>query len=125
MNSNVEASHAGLDTLKLGVALLLMCAALGGFYFFSEVSKLMRVLGMLGTLGVATTIALQTDKGRALLAFVADAQIEVRKVVWPSRQETLQTTLVVMIVVLITAVILWGLDLLLGLVMRFLMGQGG
>jgi preprotein translocase subunit SecE len=125
MNSTVEAPHAGLDTLKLSVALILLIAALGGFYFFSDVSKLMRVLGLLGTLGVAIAIALQTEKGRALMAFASDSQIEVRKVVWPTRQETIQTTLAVMVVVFISAVILWGLDLILGYAMQFVMGQRG
>jgi len=75
--------------------------------------------------GIAVWIALQTDQGRTLWNFVQDAQIEVRKVVWPTRQETIQTTFLVFIVVIITALILWGLDTLLGWAIRGLIGGPG
>jgi preprotein translocase subunit SecE len=125
MNSNVEAASGTLDTVKLAVSLTLLLVALGAFYYYAEVPKLGRVLGLLGALGVSAGIALTTDKGRQLLAFVNDSHIEVRKVVWPTRQETVQTTLAVMVVVVVSAVILWLLDIVLGVAVRFLMGQGG
>ena len=70
-------------------------------------------------------IALQTDKGRNIWLFFQDAQIEVRKVVWPTREETLQTTLIVIAVVIVIAIILWLLDMFLGWAVRGLLGQGG
>jgi preprotein translocase subunit SecE len=59
------------------------------------------------------------------MEFARDTQVEVRKVVWPTRQETVRTTAVVIVVVLITAVFLWVLDLMLGGITRWLMGHGG
>jgi len=125
MNSNVETPHAALDTVKLAVAVILLFGGLAAFYMLAEVPKLTRVLGLIAAIGVAVAIALQTDKGRAISAFIGDAQIEVRKVVWPTRKETVNTTLAVMFVVILAAVILWLLDMFLGFLMQYLMGQKG
>ena len=122
MNSNVQTSHAALDTVKLAVALLLVLAGIAAFYVFADVPKFTRVLGLVGAVVVAIVIAMQTEKGRALVAFGGDVQVEVRKVVWPTRQETLQTTLAVLVVVVISAIFLWLLDMLLGVLIRWLMG---
>ena len=76
-------------------------------------------------IAVSIGIAMQTEKGRSLWIFFQDSQIEVRKVVWPTRQETLQTTMIVILVVIIVSIILWLLDMFLGWSVRSLMGQGG
>ena len=73
---------------------------------------------------VATVITLQTEKGRQMWSFTQDAQIEVRKVVWPTREETLQTTLIVILMVIFIAIFLWLLDLFLGWSIGALMGKG-
>ncbi|MGE0335064.1 MAG: preprotein translocase subunit SecE [Gammaproteobacteria bacterium] len=122
MNSNVETSNAALDSVKLGVALLLVIAGIVAFYLFGDVSRLTRVLGLLSAVIVAIAIAMQTGKGRALWGFAGDVQVEVRKVVWPTRQETTQTTLAVLFVVVVSAIILWLLDMVLGVFVRWLMG---
>ena len=110
MNSNVETNSGTLDTIKLALALLIAIGALVGFYFYADQSLLYRVLGLLGLAGVSVAIALQTDKGRQIWGYFQDAQIEVRKVVWPTRQETVQTTLIVIVMVVLVAIILWLLD---------------
>mgnify|MGYP003950085431 CR=1 FL=1 len=125
MNSNVETTSGTLDTIKLGLALLIAIAALVGFYFFADQSLLYRVLGLLAAAGVSVAIALQTEKGRHTWGYFQDAQIEVRKVVWPTRQETVQTTLIVIIMVILVAIILWLLDMFLGWSIGSLMGHGG
>ncbi|MBI2799005.1 MAG: preprotein translocase subunit SecE [Gammaproteobacteria bacterium] len=125
MNSNVESSPPALDTAKLVFALALLVSALAAFYFFAEWPKLTRVVGLLVAIGIAVGVASQTVKGRSIAAFIGDAQIEVRKVVWPTRQETIQTTVVVMIVVVVAAIFLWLLDVLLGGLIQWLMGQKG
>jgi preprotein translocase subunit SecE len=125
MNSRVEARGAGLDTAKLAIAALLLVAGIFAFYFFEGFSVLLRVIGLLVISGVAAFIALQTERGRALWQFVSDARMEVRKVVWPSRQETLQTTLIVIVMVIIVGIILWLFDMMLMAILRFLTGQGG
>ncbi len=124
MDTRVELSNARLDLVKLGVAIAIMVAALVGFYYFAEQSLLYRVMGLLASVAVAAVIALQTEQGRMLWAFFQDAQLEVRKVVWPTRQETLQTTGIVILMVLIFAAILWLLDLLLGAAIQTVIGQG-
>ena len=112
MNTKTEQSD-DLDTVKLGVACLLVVAALLGFYYYDELSMLFRVVGLILVIGVAATIAWATAKGRETVGFLKEAQIEVKKVVWPTRQETVQTTFFVLIVVVIFAILLWLLDLLL------------
>jgi preprotein translocase subunit SecE len=125
MNSNVETTSTKLDTLKLGLALLIALAALVGFYFYADQSLLYRVVGLLVAAGISIAIALQTEKGRHIWSYFHDAQIEVRKVVWPTRQETIQTTLIVIIMVVLVAIILWLLDMFLGWSIGLLMGHGG
>jgi preprotein translocase subunit SecE len=125
MNVKVEADATSLDTVKLVGAALLLVAGIFAFYFFAGYSTLLRVLGLLVIGGGAAAIALQTQAGRQLWQFVGDARTEVRKVVWPTRQETLQTTLIVVVMVLILGIILWLFDMMLMAILRLLTGHGG
>jgi len=125
MNARAEAGAAGLDTVKLVVAAVLLVAGIYGFYHFAAFSTLLRVIGLLVVSGVAAVVALQTDRGRRLWQFAGDARTEVRKVVWPSRQETMQTTLVVIVMVLVLGIVLWLFDMMLMGILRYLTGQGG
>ncbi len=125
MNSNVETTSGKLDTFKLGLALLILIAALVGFYFYADEALLYRVIGLLAAVGISVGIALQTNKGREIWGYFHDAQIEVRKVVWPTRKETINTTLLVIGMVIIVAIILWLLDMFLGWSIGLLMGHGG
>jgi preprotein translocase subunit SecE len=86
---------------------------------------LLRVIALLAISGAAAAIALRTEPGRRLWQFGLDVRTEVRKVVWPTRQETLQTTLIVIAMVVIVGVLLWLFDLVLVGILRFLTGQGG
>ncbi len=124
MNSTVETTGGKLDTFKLGVALLILIAALVGFYFYADQDLLYRVIGLLVAVGISVAIALQTEKGREIWGYFHDAQIEVRKVVWPTRKETINTTLLVIGMVIIVAIILWLLDMFLGWSIGALMGHG-
>lgn len=125
MNTKVETVAVKLDILKLFIAVLILVAAVAGFYIFADESQLLRVVGLLAATGVAIGIALQTEKGRTLWAFIQDAQVEVRKVVWPTRQETLQTTGIVIIAVIFFAIVLGILDWGLGAAIESIIGQGG
>jgi preprotein translocase subunit SecE len=111
-----------LDNIKLIVAVLLIAGGIGGFYYYADQSQLLRVAGLLVIAGVAIAIAMQTQLGRGIWEFATDARAEVRKVVWPTRQETVQTTLVVVVVVLLVAIILWVLDMTLLWAVRSLVG---
>ncbi|WP_295445064.1 preprotein translocase subunit SecE [uncultured Thiodictyon sp.] len=125
MTSTVEVKGASLDIAKLAGAALLLIVGIFAFYYFAPWSALLRVLGLLVIAGAAVAIALQTEPGRALWQFIADARMEVRKVVWPTRQETIQTTLVVMAMVVVVGLVLWLFDTVLMAILRFLTGQGG
>jgi preprotein translocase subunit SecE len=124
MSSNVETSGGTLDTVKLVFALLLIVGATIAFYLFPQESTLLRVAGILAAVAIAALVALQTRKGREIWGFVQGAQIEVRKVVWPTRQETVQTTLIVVVMVILVAIILWLLDMFLGWGIGSLLGRG-
>jgi len=125
MNTRADAGAASLDTVKLAAAAVVLVAGIYGFYYFAAYSALLRVVGLLITGGIAAAIALQTAQGRRLWEFAGDARTEVRKVVWPTRQETVQTTLVVIVMVLILGIILWLFDMMLMGILRLLTGQGG
>ncbi|WP_018865398.1 MULTISPECIES: preprotein translocase subunit SecE [Thioalkalivibrio] len=104
----------GLDTFKLAVVVALLIAGVMGFYWFSDESTLIRVLGLLAVVGVAVGIGMTTAKGHQLAAFMGNARTEVRKMVWPTRVETTQTTLIVIAVVIMVGIFLWLLDMFLG-----------
>ncbi|MCU7854865.1 MAG: preprotein translocase subunit SecE, partial [Candidatus Thiodiazotropha sp. (ex Lucinoma borealis)] len=94
------------------------------FYYLDGYSQLLRVLGLLAMMGVSVLIAYQTTVGRTVWEFASAAKVEVRKVVWPSRQETVQTTLIVFVMVLIMGIVLWLFDMMLGAILRSLTGSG-
>jgi len=122
MNANVEKSGSAVDTLKWLVVLVLVSAGVVGNYYFSAESLLYRTLALLVLAGIAGWFALQTNKGRVFAALVADARIEIRKVVWPTRQELTQTTMIVIVFVLFVALILWGIDSLIGWIVSGVIG---
>lgn len=101
------------DKLKMFVALLVLAAALVAFYWYDEQSLLYRVLGLLVAVSVSAGIALLTESGRNVKNFMRGSMIEVRKVVWPSRKETTQTTLLVVAMVVLVGLFLWLLDMFL------------
>ena len=98
MSTKTEAESPAFDTVKLAFAALLLVGGVVAFYFFqNDVQLIVRVVGLIVAVMVALGISLQTVKGREVSSFVREAQIEVRKVVWPTKQETVQTTLIVMV----------------------------
>jgi len=113
------------DKIKWVLVVVLLIGGLGGFYYFAEYSMFIRVPALLAVAVVCVVIVLRTNAGGQLVGFFREANIEVRKVVWPSGKETTQTTLVVMAMVVIVAVFLWVLDMFLLWSVKLLTGQGG
>jgi preprotein translocase subunit SecE len=124
MSTNVQITNVKFDVLKLALAILILISAIVGFYIFADQSVLLRTVGLLICVSISVFIALQTNKGRNTWMFFQDAQIEVRKVVWPTRQETVQTTMLVIVVVIVVAIILWLLDMFLGWSVQNLLRRG-
>jgi preprotein translocase subunit SecE len=123
MTSDAETS-SGRDDLKWAAAVFLLVAGISAFYYFGGHSLLLRVIGLLVVLVAAGAILRQTSQGRGAWAFVREARTEVRKVVWPTRKETVQTTSIVIATVTVVAVFLWLLDALLAWGVRTLMHGG-
>ena len=125
MNAQAEAAASPiLDVVKQVISLVFVIAGIAAFYFFSEVSLLYRVLGLVGIFIVVLGIMFTTQLGKTTWAFVIESKIEVRKVVWPSRDETVRTTLLVFAMVFIVGLVLWFLDTFLFWAVRVLTGQG-
>ncbi|MEX0624872.1 preprotein translocase subunit SecE [Saccharospirillum sp.] len=122
MNAQVESNNTALDWIKWIVVALLMIAVIGGNFYFGDQSMLVRALAVVFVSLIAIGIALTTARGKYINRLRKEAWVEVRKVVWPTRQETTQTSLVVIGVVLVVALILWGVDSLLGLVVSRIIG---
>ncbi|MCU7881883.1 MAG: preprotein translocase subunit SecE [Candidatus Thiodiazotropha sp. (ex Lucinoma aequizonata)] len=124
MNSKSQVEASSLDTAKLILAVGIIVGAILGFYYLDGYSQLLRVLSLLVLVGVSALIVYQTTMGRTVWEFASAAKVEVRKVVWPSRQETVQTTLIVFVMVLIMGIVLWLFDMMLGAILRALTGSG-
>jgi len=125
METKVEESPTFVDTAKLLLAIGIVLAGLVAYYYFGDASQLLRALGVLVALAAAAVIALQSLQGQALWKFIQTARIELRKVVWPTREETIQTTIAVLVFALIMGVFFWLLDLFLLYVTSKITGQGG
>jgi preprotein translocase subunit SecE len=123
MSSHAESPQFKLDGLKwLFVIAIIAVGTIGNSYYAEQVALLYRVLAMLALGLLAAFVALQTAKGAAFWALLKSAQIEMRKVVWPTKPETNQTTLMVLVVVFVMAILLWGLDALFGKIASFIIG---
>jgi preprotein translocase subunit SecE len=122
MDAKTEVQGSRSDTVKLISALLIITLAIAGFYYYADHSLLGRVIALLIAAGMAVAIGFRTDQGRQLWEFLRDAQVEVHKVVWPTREETFKATLLVVLMVVVVAIFLWLLDLLLGWLVRMLTG---
>ncbi len=98
------------DKLKFALALLLLAAGVAGFYLLGDQPMILRVLSVLAGLGAGVAAAWFTEPGQRFFEFSREAVVETKKVVWPSRKETMQTTGIVFAFVLAMAVVLWMTD---------------
>jgi preprotein translocase subunit SecE len=123
---DTKAQDAGAaDTVKLAVAILLVIAGVAGYYVLGTQAAWLRWLSVAAGLVLAAAVIAISKYGVALKQFMADSRVELRKIVWPNRQETGMTTLVVFVFLLVAGVFFWGLDLALAWATRALTGQGG
>ena len=107
----VEAGSGRKDSLLLLVAGALFVGGLFAFYYFDpQLATVLRLLILLAAFGAATLIGYQTATGRDVWSAITGARTELRKVIWPTRQESVQTTIMIAVVVVIMALLMWGLD---------------
>jgi preprotein translocase subunit SecE len=112
------------DTAKLLLAVVVLIGSIFGYYYFANESILWRAIGVFVAFLVAVWIAFQSAQGRTLWAFIQGSRTELRKVVWPTREETIQTTIVVLVFATIMGVFFWLLDLSLLWFTSFVTGRG-
>jgi preprotein translocase subunit SecE len=124
MTEQVENGASVLDTAKLVAAVAILVGGIAAFYLLGDLPLAVRWLMVLGALAAGIVVALQSAQGRTFWQFVQGSRVELRKVVWPTRQETLQTTLVVLVAILVMGIFFWILDWLLGAATAALTGQG-
>jgi len=114
-----------VDTAKLLTAAIMVVAGIGGYYWYAELPTAVRLLMVLGGVAASAGLLFWSAQGQVLWQFIQGSRIELRKMVWPTRQETVQTTIVVFVFVLLLGVFFWLVDMLLAWATRHLTGQGG
>jgi preprotein translocase subunit SecE len=124
MNAQAEQAGSIADIVKLVVCPVLIVAGIVAFYQFADFLMLYRILGLVSILCLTAFIFLTTEKGKALAQFFVESKQEVKRVVWPTRDETIRTTLLVFGMVFIVGLILWLLDMFLFWAVQLLMSQG-
>ncbi|HLF32146.1 MAG TPA: preprotein translocase subunit SecE [Xanthomonadales bacterium] len=124
MTTKVETGKSQLlNTLLLTVAIALLLGGTAGYYYYQgAINTPIRVVGLIVVVLIASFVAVQSDSGSALFRFLKESDIERRKVVWPTHQETLQTALMVLVVTILISLMLAGIDWILGASVRSLLG---
>ena len=125
MNTNTETGPGFLDTVKIALSAALLIGGIVAFYAYEQQSLLISVAAVLLAAALAIAVFMWSERGQLLWKFIQGSRVELRKVIWPTRQETLQTALTVMVFSLILALFFWGLDFFLLWITKILTGQGG
>jgi preprotein translocase subunit SecE len=126
MTEQAQSSGASvLDTAKLVAAVAILVGGIAAFYVFDQYPAAVRWLVVLVAVAAGIFVALQSAQGRELWQFVQGSRVELRKVVWPTREDTTKMTLVVVAAIVVLGLFFWLLDMLLGGITRALTGQGG
>ncbi len=109
-NTNIETVGSGVDRLKIALAVLAVIAGLAGFYILGQQALALRIAVVLAGLIVGAGMAATSEPGKRFFAFGRESVAETKKVVWPSRKETIQTTAIVFGFVVMMAIFLWLTD---------------
>ena len=127
MNSKAEkGKSATTDTLLLLISVIMLLGGITAYYYYQDLAITpVRVALLIVVVLLASWVAGQSQKGGAFFRFLKEADIERRKVVWPTHQEAVQTSLMVIVVTIIISLFLAGIDWLLGALVRGLLGGGG
>ena len=113
-----------IDKIKLVISLLLVGLGVAGFYLLEDHAMVVRILAVLAGLISAAVLLSTTSSGKEFFAFSRDAVAEAKRVVWPSRRETVQTTIAVFVLVVVMAIFMWIVDVGFLSLVKALMGRG-
>jgi len=113
-----------IDKLKLVISLLLVAAGVAGFYLLADQPLVVQVLAFIGGIVAALVVMSTSPTGKQAFSYVGDSIAEAKRVVWPTRQETIQMTLVVFVMVLIMAAFLAVVDIGFAHMVQWIMGRG-
>ncbi len=114
-----------VDKIKIAAAVSLVAAGVAGFYFLDQSPMILRVAAVLAGLAAGAVTFWTSEQGKLFYAFSQESVAETKKVVWPTRKETLQTTGVVFVFMVVMALFLWSVDASLLWVVKKLLGQSG
>lgn len=122
-NSDAQPGNTrGLDVVKWLLAFALLTLAVVGNAYYADQPLLYRAIAGVFLIVAAGVVAMLTDRGREFNAFRKEAAVELRKIVWPTRPETIQTTLIVFVVVFVMSIVLYLLDLGIGYTVSRIIG---
>ncbi|GAB4122262.1 MAG: preprotein translocase subunit SecE [Sideroxydans sp.] len=112
------------DKIKLLIAVLLVAAGVVGFYALGDAAAVLRVAAVLFGVLAATGVFWTSTQGKRFFGFAGESVNEAKRVVWPTRKETMQTTGIVILFAIVMALFLWAVDASLLLIVNKLMGRG-
>lgn len=118
MNAKTESTVDRSDIVKWLAAVVFFAVALVANYYFAKIAMPIRIIGWIVIFAALLAVMAWTSQGRAAIEFLGEAKMELRKVVWPTSQETIQTTGMIVLMVVVFGLIMWGFDTL----MLFLVG---
>lgn len=125
MSSNETQSGSALDNVLILLAVIVLGGAIGAFYYFeTQFNVAVRVGGLLIAVAAAVAILMQSQVGKTMWSYVRGSRVELRKVVWPTRRDSVQTTLLIFVVVLLLGAFLYGVDAVLLWGVKALTGRG-
>lgn len=124
MNTNKDTKNkkCNFDKIKWILSIIFFVIAISGNYYFKEYNSIFRIIIVFIIIIISGIPILLTKKGKLILVFLREARFEIRKVIWPTKQETIQTTLIIAAVTSLMALILWGLDSILVRFVSFIIG---
>ncbi|MCK4870476.1 MAG: preprotein translocase subunit SecE [Gammaproteobacteria bacterium] len=125
VKSKQQSPKSKKDIFLWIIIVLVICAAIVANSYFSDVVWSLKLVGWIVVAAVEIFFVMLTSAGKALWTFTKESRMEMRKVVWPTRHETIRTTLIVSALVLVTALIMWGVDSMLLWIIGWLTGQRG
>lgn len=124
MNVQLEEAASVSDIIKLIVSPVLIIFGVIGFYYFSDLQFLYRVIALIIVISSSVGVLFTTAKGVAVWSFIAESKQEFKRIVWPTKDEAIRTTLLVFVMVSLVGFVLWLLDMLFFSAVQFLMSQG-